>query len=137
MNGTIVDSNVILDLLTEDPEWETWSASALEKCANEGSLCINPIIYAEVSIGFLRVEELEDVLPPEYFLRLQIPYEAAFLAGKAFLNYRKKGGGRTSTLPDFFIGAHAAISQLRLLTRDSRRYKTYFPSLVIISPDTT
>ena len=137
MAGTIVDSNVILDLLTEDPKWFAWSSSALEKCANQGSLYINPIIYAEVSIGFASIEEVEEALPPETFLRLQIPIEAAFLAGKAFMNYRKKGGFRTSTLPDFFIGAHAAVYQLCLLTRDTKRYKTYFPSLPIISPDTT
>lgn len=134
MPDTLVDSNVLLDVLTEDRRWFEWSSSALEKYANTGRLCINPIIYAEVSVGFKRIEEVEAALPHEFFQRLQIPFEAAFLAGKAFLAYRKKGGARTATLPDFFVGAHAAIAGLRLLTRDSRRYKTYFPSLDLVSP---
>jgi len=136
MPGTLVDSNVILDELTEDPKWYAWSSSVIERCANEGPLYINPIIYAEVSIGFAAIEEVEEALPPESFLRLQIPTEAAFLAGKAFLRYRRGRGGRTSTLPDFFIGAHAAVAGTRLLTRDSRRYRTYFPSVEILAPAT-
>jgi hypothetical protein len=134
MPDTLVDSNVLLDVLTEDPRWFEWSSSALEQCANAGRLYINPIVYAEVSVGFKKIEEIEAALPREFFQRLQIPFEAAFLAGKAFLAYRKKGGARTSTLPDFFIGAHAAIAGLRLLTRDSRRYKAYFPSLGLVCP---
>jgi len=134
MPDTLVDSNVLLDVLTEDPRWFEWSSSALEQCANAGRLYINPIVYAEVSVGFKKIEEVEAALPREFFQRLQIPFEAAFLAGKAFLAYRKKGGARTSTLPDFFIGAHAAIAGLRLLTRDSRRYKAYFPSLGLVCP---
>ncbi len=136
MAGTLVDSNVILDVVTEDARWYPWSSSAIERCANEGPLYINPIIYAEVSIGFAAIEEVETALPAEFFVRLQIPVEAAFLAGKAFLRYRKDRGPRTSALPDFFIGAHAAIAGLRLLTRDRRRYRTYFPSVVILAPDT-
>jgi hypothetical protein len=135
MAATLVDSNVILDVLTEDATWYPWSSSAIERCANEGPLHINPIIYAEVSIGFATIEEVEEVLPGEFFVRLSIPTEAAFLAGKAFLLYRKGRGPRTSTLPDFFIGAHAAVAGLRLLTRDSRRYRTYFPSVDILAPD--
>jgi predicted nucleic acid-binding protein len=135
MPSTLVDSNVLLDVLTEDPRWAAWSSSALEQCANEGNLCINAMIYAEVSIGFARIEELEEALPPTWFERLDIPLEAAFLAGKAFVSYRRRGGVRTSTLPDFFIGAHAAVAGLRLLTRDARRYETYFPKLDIISPE--
>jgi len=134
MAGTLVDSNVILDVLTEDPRWYAWSSNALAQCANEGPLYINPIIYAEVSIGVATIEEMEEVLPPESFPRIPIPLEAAFLAGKAFLQYRKRKGTKITPLPDFFIGAHAAVAGLQLLTRDSRRYRTYFPSIEIIAP---
>jgi predicted nucleic acid-binding protein len=134
MAGTLVDSNVILDVLTEDPRWYAWSSTALAQCANEGPLYINPIIYAEVSIGVATIEEMEEVLLPESFPRLPIPLEAAFLAGKAFLQYRKRTGTKITPLPDFFIGAHAAVAGLPLLTRDSRRYRTYFPSIEIIAP---
>jgi predicted nucleic acid-binding protein len=135
MNGTLVDSNVLLDVLTEDPRWSGWSSTALERCANTGPLYINAIIYAEVSIGFETIEEFETALPAESFGRLRLPLEAAFLAGKVFLRYRKRKGPRTSPLPDFFIGAHAAVASLRLLTRDARRYRTYFPSLDLLTPD--
>ncbi|MCX7017152.1 MAG: type II toxin-antitoxin system VapC family toxin [Candidatus Sumerlaeota bacterium] len=133
MAGTLVDSNVILDVLTADRAWGARSSAALEQAANEGPLYINPIIYAEVSIRFARIEEMEEALPPDSFARLPLPLEAAFLAGKAFLAYRKKGGARRSTLPDFFIGAHAAVAGLRLLTRDASRYRTYFPSVSIVA----
>jgi predicted nucleic acid-binding protein len=135
MNGTLVDSNVLLDVLTEDPRWGWWSSAALERCANSGPLFINAIVYAEVSIGFATIEEFEEALPPESFGRLHFPLEAAFLSGKAFLRYRRRKGIRTSPLPDFFIGAHAAVAGLRLLTRDGRRYRTYFPSLELLAPD--
>ena len=134
MSGTLVDSNVLLDLLTSDTAWSEWSASALEQCANKGTLCIDAVIYAEVSIGFNRIEEVEAALPEASFRRLPLPFEAAFLAGKAFLRYRRQGGSRTSTLPDFFIGAHAAVAGLRLLTRDASRYRAYFPTVEIIAP---
>ena len=134
MTGTLVDSNVILDVLTEDPRWDAWSAAALAQAANEGPVYINPIIYAEVSIGVATIEEMEEVLPAASFPRLPIPLEAAFLAGKAFLRYRKRKGTKTTPLPDFFIGAHAAVAGLQLLTRDSRRYRTYFPSVEITAP---
>ena len=134
MAGTLVDSNVILDVLTEDTRWYAWSSNALAQCADEGSLHINPIIYAEVSIGVATIEEMEEMLPAESFLRLPIPLEAAFLAGKAFLRYRKRKGSKITPLPDFFIGAHAAVAGLQLLTRDTRRYRTYFPSVAIIAP---
>jgi hypothetical protein len=134
MSGILVDSNIILDILTEDPIWYDWSATALEKCANQSSLYINPIIYAEVSIRFEKIEDLEAALPEDIFRRLHLPLEAAFLAGKAFLQYRRHGGARSTTLPDFFIGAHAAVSGLRLLTRDERRYRRYFPKLSLIAP---
>jgi predicted nucleic acid-binding protein len=133
-NNVLVDSNVLLDLLEEDPTWYEWSATQLQKAADSCSLIINPIIYAEVSIGFKRIEELEAALPPEYFLRMPIPWEAAFLAGKCFIRYRKLGGAKHSPLPDFFIGAHAVISGLTLLTRDAARYRTYFPTLELIAP---
>jgi hypothetical protein len=134
MTGTLVDSNVLLDVLTEDPTWLAWSAEALARCANEGPVHINAIVYAEVSIGFARIEEVEAALPPDQVGRLPLPLEAAFLAGKAFLAYRRRGGVKTSTLPDFLIGAHAAVAGLRLLTRDARRYRTYFPSLTLVAP---
>lgn len=134
MNLVLVDSNVILDVLTDDPRWSAWSAEALDHAADERGLAINPIIYAEVSIGFDRIEALEEALPPSYFERLPLPWEAAFLTGRCFIQYRKRGGTRRSPLPDFYIGAHAAVSGLTLLTRDATRYRTYFPKLDIISP---
>jgi predicted nucleic acid-binding protein len=134
MKGVLVDSNVILDILTEDLRWFSWSTEALESCANEGTVYVNPIIYAEISLRFETIEELEEAMPGEAFQRLALPVEAAFLAGKAFARYRREGGLRTSTLSDFFIGAHAAVAGLRLLTRDSRRYRTYFPTVSLIAP---
>jgi predicted nucleic acid-binding protein len=131
---TLVDSNVILDLVTNDPTWGQWSADALSRAADESTLAINPIIFAEVSIGFATVEELEHLLPPQEFGRLELPYEAAFLAGKAFLAYRRRGGRKSAPLADFYIGAHAAVAGLRLLTRDAGRYRTYFPKLEVIAP---
>jgi len=134
VSGVLVDSNVLLDVLTEDPVWFAWSSSALERCANQSALHINAVIYAEVSVGFDTIEEVEAALPGDTFRRLHLPLEAAFLAGKAFVRYRQRGGIRTSTLPDFLIGAHAAVAGLRLLTRDDTRYRTYFPTLSFISP---
>ena len=132
--GVLVDSNVLLDILEEDPQWFDWSAERLAAAAEQYPLVINPIIYAEVSIGFERIEELEAVLPLASFERRQLPWEAAFLAGKCFLAYRRAGGERRSPLPDFFIGAHAAVDGLILLTRDAGRYRTYFPRLQLIAP---
>jgi predicted nucleic acid-binding protein len=132
---TLVDSNVILDLVTNDPKWAAWSAETLARAADESVLAINPLIFAEIAIGFARVEELEDLLPPDDFRRLDLPYEAAFLAGKAFLAYRRKGGRRSAPLADFYIGAHAAVAGMRLLTREARRYRTYFPTVTLIAPD--
>jgi len=135
--GTVlVDSNVLLDVLTEDPVWYAWSLATLAAAADQSSLAINPLVYAEVSIGFERIEELEDALPPETFRRLPLPWPAAFLAGKCFLAYRRAGGKRRSPLPDFYIGAHAAIEAMPLLTRDASRYRTYLPRLELIAPDT-
>jgi predicted nucleic acid-binding protein len=134
MKPTLVDSNILLDVATGDPTWADWSSRALEAAANESPLAINALIYAEVSIGFERIEQLEQAIPSNTFRREPLPYEAAFLAGKAFLKYRRRGGQRTSPLPDFYIGAHAAVSGFRILTRDPRRYGTYFPTVDIISP---
>ena len=134
MKTTLVDSNVLLDIATNDSAWFDWSSQALESVANESPLAINAIIYAEVSIGFQRIEDLEAAIPSSLFRRDALPFEAAFLAGKAFLQYRRRGGGRLTPLPDFYIGAHAAVSGFRLLTRDPRRYQTYFPSVELIAP---
>lgn len=134
MSQVLVDSNVLLDVLSEDAAWFEWSANTLEYHAARGPLCINPIIYAEVSVGFERIETLDGALPPGDFTRLPLPWEAGFLAGKAFVRYRRAQGTRRSPLPDFYIGAHAAINGLSLITRDARRYRTYFPQLELICP---
>jgi predicted nucleic acid-binding protein len=135
MTGVLVDSNVLLDVLTEDPQWFEWSSSALARSADASLLVINPVVYAEVSIRFATIEELEDALPKSMFERRDIPWEAAFLAGKCFVKYRRAGGRRMAPLPDFFIGAHAAVEKLDLLTRDKARYRDYFPCVRLISPD--
>jgi predicted nucleic acid-binding protein len=134
MKTVLVDSNVLLDVATNDPTWSSWSSRALEAAADEAPLVINPLVYAEVSIGFGRIEDLEVAIPPALFRRDALPYEAAFLAGKAFLRYRRRGGSRATPLPDFYIGAHAAVAGFRLLTRDAARYRTYFPSVELIAP---
>lgn len=134
MSETLVDSTVLLDLLTEDPEWFEWSSSALEAEAERSVLVIDPIIYAEVSIRFARIEDLDDALPSSMFRRDEMPWEAAFLAGKCFARYRRRGGARHSPLPDFYIGAHAAVAGMTLLTRDLGRYRDYFPDLPIVAP---
>jgi predicted nucleic acid-binding protein len=134
MKTTLVDSNVLLDIATNDAAWFDWSSQALESAANDSPLAINAIIYAEVSIGFQRIEDLESAIPSSLFRREALPFEAAFLAGKAFLQYRRRGGGRATPLPDFYIGAHAAVAGFRLLTRDPKRYQTYFPSVELIAP---
>ncbi len=130
----LVDSNVILDIFTLDERWLTWSADMLAKCAETDRLCINPIIYGEISSRFTKIEALDDVLSETLFERESLPYAAAFLAEKVFLDYRKRGGAKTSTLPDFFIGAHAAVTGWKLLTRDAGRYATYFPTVMLIAP---
>ena len=134
MNRVLVDANVLLDVVTDDPTWYAWSAEQLDACAETAELCINPIVYAEVSVGFARIEELDEALPPSSFTRLELPWEAGFLAGKAYLRYRRAQGSRTSPLPDFYIGAHAAIEGMALLTRDAKRYRTYYPALELICP---
>lgn len=120
--------------MTEDPRWLAWSAEAIERAADRFRLVINPVVYAEVSIRYSRIEDLEAALSRTMFDREAIPYEAAFLAGKSFLAYRRSGGAKRSPLPDFFIGAHAAVAGYRLLTRDAARYRTYFPKLPLIAP---
>jgi predicted nucleic acid-binding protein len=131
--GTLVDSNVLLDLFTEDPRWCDWSETQLVDALDRGATLINPIVYAEISIGFERIEELEQALPAE-LEREVLPWEAAFLAGKCFIEYRRRGGQNRSPLPDFYIGAHAAVTERALLTRDPRRYRSLFPRLELISP---
>jgi len=131
----LVDSNVIIDVLTRDPAWLTWSEAALSKAADHDELAINPIIYAEIASGFATMSELDLHLGADAFRRLPLPYEAGFVAGRAFVEYRRRGGVRTSPLPDFYIGAHAAVSGLGLLTRGARRYVGYFPKVRLISPD--
>lgn len=133
--GTLVDSNVLLDIFTEDTTWFEWSTEALGTAAEAGPLYINPIIYAEVSVRFSRIEDLEDALPAADFRRAALPWAAGFLAGKAFVSYRRARGPTTTPLPDFFIGAHAAVDDLALLTRDTRRYRTYFPTVRLLAPE--
>ena len=131
----LVDSNVILDLVTDDPIWANWSANALEDAQVAGiALAINDLIYAEVSIRYERKEALDDMLSRAGFTHAPIPKEALFLAGKAFGHYRAAGGKRPSVLPDFFIGAHAAVAGYALMTRDRGRYRTYFPTVDLITP---
>jgi predicted nucleic acid-binding protein len=134
-SGVLVDSNILLDIATKDPKWAAWSGQALAECAEQMALVINPIIYAEVSIGFQTIEALNAALPIRAYERAQLPWEAGFLAGKCFLDYRKRGGVRATPLPDFYIGAHAAIGRLALLTRDDARYRTYFPKVEVLAPE--
>lgn len=135
MTTVLVDSNIILDLTTVNPDWYEWSSGALSNCADSAYLAINPIIYAEVSVGFDRIEDLDAALIPDFFRRLPLPCEAGFLAGKCHTIYKKRGGAKRSPLPDFYIGAHAAVGGFALLTRDPGRYRSYFPTLDLISPD--
>jgi predicted nucleic acid-binding protein len=135
MTAILVDSNVLLDVMTENARWFSWSAGAIERAADSFRLVVNPIIYAEVSVRYSRIEELDAALPRSMFDREAIPYEAAFLAGKCFLAYRQRGGTRQSPLPDFFIGAHAAVAGYQLMTRDAARYRTYFPKLSLVAPN--
>jgi predicted nucleic acid-binding protein len=130
----LVDSNVLLDVITNDPIWSSISAEALAHFGDAEDLAINPIIYAEVSVGFSSIELVEAALPSQQFTRLPLPWEAAFLAGKCVLAHKRRGGNRPSPLPDFYIGAHAAVSGLSLLTRDVARYRTYFPQLKLLEP---
>lgn len=134
MGGTLVDANVLLDIFTEDEEWFDWSAAMLERVADEGPLFVNPIIYAEIAVRFDRIEDLDEAVPPSFCRRLPLPWAAGFLAARAYQHYRRGGGVRRSPMPDFYIGAHAAVAGLDLLTRDARRYRQYFPTITIIAP---
>lgn len=134
MKSTLVDSNVLIDLFDEDSEWRDWSDAMMTRAANRGPLVINPIVFAEVSAGFGSLEDVEAALPVSYVRREALPWEAAFLAGQAFLQYRRRGGTRPAPLPDFYIGAHAAVAGYTLLTRDPLRYRHYFPTLKVVAP---
>ena len=131
----LVDSNVLLDLIKEDSAWLNWSLAMLEAAALDGPLLINPIIYAELSIGYPTLGELEEFLAGTGLRMTEIPKEALFLAGKAFVSYRRAAGSKTGVLPDFFIGAHAKVSGLTVLTRDVGRYRTYFPTVKLLTPE--
>lgn len=130
----MIDANVILDVITQDQEWSNWSARQMKRARQEGVLAINPLIYAELANSFQSADDLDNYLDPDDYARLALPWNAAFLAGRAFKAYRQKGGNKTSPLPDFYIGAHALVEGLTLLTRDASRYKTYFPKLKLIAP---
>lgn len=130
----LIDSCVLLDISSKDPVWFDWSNETLAECADNSILCINPMIYAEASIRFASLAEFDEAWPPEYIIREPLPYNAAFLAAKAHIAYRRRGGKRTTTLPDLFIGAHAAVSKLDLLTRDLRKFRRYFPTVKLICP---
>lgn len=134
MAGTLVDTNVLLDIVQEDDEWFEWSTSMLELAAHDGQLWINPIIYAEVAAFYTHVEDLDAALPQSFVRRVELPWAAGFLAGHAYIKYRRAGGARRSPRPDCYIGAHAAVSGLSLLTRDPKRYTRYFPTVRVIAP---
>ncbi|MEO7651706.1 MAG: type II toxin-antitoxin system VapC family toxin [Bryobacteraceae bacterium] len=133
--GVLVDSNVLIDVSTNNKVWAEWSEQAIAQLSEYVPLIINPIIYAEVSAGFSTIEELDEALPVQIFRREPLPWEAGFLAAKCFVAYKRRGGQRRSPIPDFYIGAHAAIRGFALLTRDPARYRSYFPRLTIIAPD--
>lgn len=132
--GTLVDSNVFLDVLTRDPAWLQWSASRLAEAVDAGPVVINQVVYGEVAHRFTSIEELEVALSPHRFVRGNLPWPAAFLAAASYRTYRRRGGQRLAILPDFFIGAHAAVLDLRLLTRDASRYRSYFPTVELVAP---
>jgi len=132
--STLVDSCVLLDVITGDEQWADWSAREIAAAMDAGRVVVNPLIYAEVSVGYQTVEELQELLPAADYEREPLPYLAGFAAGKAFVRYRRGGGEKRSPMPDFYIGAHAAVTGYRLLTRDVRRYRTYFPTIDIIAP---
>jgi predicted nucleic acid-binding protein len=134
LTPVLVDSNVLLDVLVGDPRWAPWSSTALAAIGGESVMVINPLIYAEISIRFDSIEALDEVLPTALYRREDLPFSAGFLAGKAYVKYRERGGRRRSLLPDFLIGAHAAIAGYRILTRDPRRYRSYFPTLELVAP---
>jgi predicted nucleic acid-binding protein len=132
---TLIDSNVLIDLLIDDPKWSDWSLEHLERAALKGPLLINDIVYAETSTRYPAIEDFESALAVANVRIVPTPRMALFLAGKAFIKYRRAGGIRTGVLADFFIGAHAAVEELPLLTRDARRYRHYFPTVILIAPE--
>jgi predicted nucleic acid-binding protein len=134
MKSVLVDSSVLLDVLSDDSVFYSWSSTMIDALAGEARLVINPLIYAEVSSRFGRIEELDEALPEFLYRREALPFEAAFLAGKAFLKYRRQGGSRTAPIADFYIGAHAAVARYKILTRDPRRFRRYFPTVELIAP---
>lgn len=134
--ATLIDANVLIDVAVRDPVWLKWSRSRLEQARKDGSVLINQIIYSEFSIRYETIDEVDNVLPENEFRRESLPWEAAFAASKAFARYRRMGGLREKVLPDFLIGAHAAIRGYAILTRDPAGYRSYFPDLEIIAPDT-
>jgi hypothetical protein len=136
MTDTLVDTNVLLDVLEEDTAWFEWSRQRLADAADEGSIVVNQVVYAELAAGYETIEALDAILDRDQFSRERLPWDAAFMAGLAYLSYRQRGGKRSSPLPDFFVGAHAAVRGYRLLTRDRGYYATYFPKLEIVSPET-
>jgi len=133
--ATLVDSDVLIDLIGPDSRWTVWSREALAVAVEGGAVFVNQVVYAEISVGFAAVEDCDWALDAQGIERVPLPWPAAFLAGRAFLDYRRRGGRKLSPLPDFFIGAHAAVEGLRLLTRDARRYRTYFPTVELIAPE--
>ena len=132
--GTLVDSCVLIDVLADDPAWADWSLDQIERCAALGPLLINPLILAEISPRFERASDLEVALAGLPLVKAALPWDAAFLAGQAFKVYRQSQGLKTSPMPDFYIGAHALVAQLQLLTRDAARYRSYFPTLALVAP---
>jgi predicted nucleic acid-binding protein len=132
---TLVDSCVLLDVITADERWADWSARQIATAMDSGRVVINPLIYAEISVGYDTVEELDELLPASDYEREPLPYSAGFAAGKAFLQYRRGGGDKRSPMPDFYIGAHAAVAGYQLLTRYVARYRRYFPTIGLISSD--
>ncbi len=135
MTPILVDSNVLIDVATGDPIWGSWSSDALQRAQDQAILVINAMVFGELAVGFPTVEALDAALPTDLYRREDIPYAAAFLAGRCYVGYRRRGGIRRSPLPDFYIGAHAAVAGYRLLTRDASRYRTYFPTLELIAPE--
>lgn len=131
---TLVDSNVLMDVVNDDPVWFNWSARALIRAADSGPIAINQIVYAELSVRYPSIDDFETAVAGYRLERLDLPWDAAFLAGKAYQRYRNRGGRKTAPMPDFYIGAHAAVAGLTLLTRDPRRYREYFPKLKIVAP---
>ncbi|MGX5844977.1 type II toxin-antitoxin system VapC family toxin [Mesorhizobium sp. ArgA1] len=132
---TLVDANILLDLVTDDPKWADWTLAQLEAASLNGPLLINDAVYAELAVRYDRIENLDAFIDEAGLEIAPIPRDALFLAGKVFTQYRRSGGSRTGVLPDFFIGAHAAVNGLPLLTRDVGRYRTYFPSMKLITPN--